>query len=520
MKKKLNRKKKIVLYGAGQKSHSVYRALILSGYTIAYCVVTNNAIEESEFEEVKVYAFEKKKDEILEKGYQIVIASFQKFEIEIAEVIESSGIKDYWKLSEMPWSVNFEEYRVLDKEGYIEIIKQKYYKDREKYKKQEVVRNYIEKSNKQPVDNKKITFLLLVCAPRSYKIINALHHKGYYIEIIMWGNAMYLTQEKCDEYFQIADEYRLCIDAEEVMMYCSSTNSKILHIFSEINSNIELPRILINCKSLFPKIVFDEYDVVAEMQRGVSEELIESELFCLENADGLCNRYRCMEYLETKGYKICSKRIHFIDCCNDSIKYESPQKSAENELNLVHVGTVLADNAYETSKVARLLEFGLRCKENKVHLHIYPVSYDTAKLTEYIKMEKINPYFHLHPSVSIHALPQEISKYDYGVFCAQNGFLDHASEKGGYRRESLIFCEANRFYDFLDAGLPVVAAIPVEQTKMFEKDGVLLRKTDEEIDFDELRQKRNELKRKVIQIRDKYRISNQLSTLIELYDDL
>ena len=67
----------------------------------------------------------------------------------------------------MPWSVNFEEYRVLDKEGYIEIIKQKYYKDREKYKKQEVVRNYIEKSNKQPVDNKKITFLLLVCAPRS-----------------------------------------------------------------------------------------------------------------------------------------------------------------------------------------------------------------------------------------------------------------------------------------------------------------------------------------------------------------
>ena len=55
---------------------------------------------------------------------------------------------------------------------------------------------------------------------------------------------------------------------------------------------------------------------------------------------------------------------------------------------------------------------------------------------------------------------------------------------------------------------------------MFEKDGVLLRKTDEEIDFDELRQKRNELKRKVIQIRDKHRISNQLSTLIELYDDL
>ena len=96
MKKKLNRKKKIVLYGAGQKSHSVYRALILSGYTIAYCVVTNNAIEESEFEEVKVYAFEKKKDEILEKGYQIVIASFQKFEIEIAEVIERDPyFKDY-----------------------------------------------------------------------------------------------------------------------------------------------------------------------------------------------------------------------------------------------------------------------------------------------------------------------------------------------------------------------------------------------------------------------------------------
>lgn len=520
MKKELDKNRKIVLYGAGQKAHSVYRALIMSGYTIAYCVITDNSVKESEFEELKVYPFVDKKGEIIEKQYQIVITTIQKLEAEIAEVIESNGISEYWKTSQMPWSIDFNTYRNLDADGYMEIIKEKYYSNTEKYGKDKAVRNYIEGNVKRTVNSRKITFLLLSFGSRSYKIIDALHHKGYFTEVIVWGNAMYLTEEKYHEYSEIADKCQICIDVKEIMLYCASTDSKILHIFSEYNSNIELPQALINCKNIFPKIIFDEYDVAAEMYRCIPQRTIEAELFCFEHADGICSRYRCMEYLEEKGHSICKNRIYFIDCCNDFIDYESPQKREEEELYLVHVGTVLAGKAYEMSRTNRLLEFGLRCRENRAHLHIYPVTYEAAKLHEYIEMERTNPYFHLHHPVSARVLAQEISKYDFGIINACSDFLEYADRGGPYAKELLIFCEANRMYDFLEAGLPIIAAYPVEQIKMFEKDGVLIRKTDEEIDFDELRQKRNQLKKRVVQIRDKYRISNQLPALIEFYDSL
>lgn len=520
MNKELDKKREIVLYGAGMKSHSVYRALIMSGYTIAYCVVTDDSVKESDFEEIKVYPFVDKKDEIIEKRYQIVIATFQRFEADIAEIIENNGISEYWKTSQMPWSVDFDRYRNLDVDGYMEVIKDKYYSNTEKYSKDKAVRDYIEGNVKRKVNNRKITFLLLAFGPRSYKIIDALHRKGYFTEVIVWGNALLLTEEKYHEYSGIADECRICIDVREVMLYCASTDSKILHIFSEINSNTELPQTLINCKGIFPKIIFDEYDVAAEMHRHIPQKQIDMELFCLEHADGICSRYRCMEYLEEKGHSICKNRIYFIDCCNDFTDYESPQKREEEELHLVHVGGVHAGKAYETVRVNRLLEFGLRCRENKAHLHIYPPSYDAAKLHEYIEMEKLNPYFHLHHPVSVGVLAQEISKYDFGVVNACSDFLEYADRSGAHKKELLMFSEANRMYDFLDAGLPIVAAYPVEQIKMFEKDGVLIRKTDDEIDFDELRQKRNQLKKRVIQIRDKYRISNQLPALIEFYESM
>ena len=520
MKKELDKKRNIVLYGAGLKAHSVYRALIISGYTIVYCVITDNSIKESEYEEIKVYPFADKKEEIIEKQYQIVIAVVPRYEAEIIEIIEDNGISEYWKPSQMPWSVDFEMYRNLDADGYMEVIKEKYYSDTEKYRKDKAVRDYIEENVKRTVNNKKITFLLLAFEPRSYKIIDALHRKGYFTEVIVWGNAVYVTEEKYHEYSEIADECRLCIDVKEVMLYCASTDSKILHIFSEQSSNIELPQVLINCKSIFPKTIFDEYDVVAEMYRFASQKLIDAELFCFEHTDGICSRYRCMEYLEEKGYSICQNRIYFIDCCNDFIGYESPQRREEEELHLVHVGTVLTDKAYETSRVARLLEFGLQCRENRVHLHIYPTSYDAAKLHKYIEMERMNPYFHLHHTVSMRVLAQEISKYDFGILNTCSDFLEYADREGTSTKEKHMFAEANRMYDFLDSGLPVVAAHPVEQVKMFEEDGVLIRKTDEEIDFDELRQKRNQMKKRVVQIRDKYRISNQLPVLIEFYDSL
>lgn len=520
MRKQLDKGRKIVLYGAGQKSHGVYNALCMSGFKIVYCVVSNNCVEESDFEDVKVYSFSQKKNEIVQFGYQLVIACAQKSEEDIAENIERNGIKEYWKTNEMPWSVDFECYRNLDLLGYMNIIRKKYYSNVDEYGSDEAVRGYIEDNIHRKMNKKKIMFLLTNAAPRAYKVIDALHRKGYDVELIIWANAMYLTPEKYKEFSAISNWCKLSIDAEEVMLYCAATDAGILHIFSDANSDIELPQILIHCKEIFPKIVFDEYDVMTEMRRNIPKRTIDAEKYCLQNADGLCSRYRCMEYLEKKGYEICKQRVYFIDCCNDFTNYESSQKSEDDELQLVFAGTLFSGKEYATTKDGRFLELGVLCGSNKVHLHLYPVSYDETKLQEYIVMERTNPYFHLHHPISALDLAQELSQYDYGVTSAQSDILEYAENIGSWTREGIVYCWANKLYDYIDAGLPIVTTVPVEQTKILEKDGVLLRMFDEEINFDELRKRRNELKKRVIDVREKYRISNQLPALIEFYNGL
>lgn len=518
--KRLDQSKKIVLYGAGLKSHSIYNALRIIGYEIAYCVVSSESVEQSEFEDLKVYPFSKKKNEILKQGYQLVVACAQKSEKDISENIERSGISKYWKTNEMPWSINFENYKNLDAVEYLKIITKKYNSQREKYGTDEMLRKAFENNFKLKKNEKKLLFLLMNTSPRAYKIVDAFRRNGYVVELIIWANALYLTMEKYKEYAAISDRCRLCIDLEEVMMYCAATDAKILHIFSDANSDIELPRVLVHCKDIFPKIVFDEYDVMLGIRRNIPQGVIDAEAYCFQFSDGICSRYTCLEYLEGMGYNICKQRIYFIDCCNDFTDYESSQKPESDVLQLVFVGTLFSDKEYKTTKDGRVLELGELCEINKAHLHIYPTSYDEAKLYEFIEMEKKNPYFHLHYPVSATKLASEISQYDYGVTGAQIDILEHSAKIGSHTREAIIYCWANKLYDYLDAGLPIVTTVPVEQTKIFERDGVLLRKSNEEIDFDELRQKRNEMKRRVIEVREKYRVSNQLPALIEFYDSL
>lgn len=518
MRKKLDKYKKVVLYGVGAKSYNIYKILRISGYSIAYCVVTNGNVEESDFEDVKVYPFMKKKDEIVRQGYQLVIAVGVNYEKDIIKNIKDNGINEFWTRSDMPWNVDFEKYKDLDTKGYLSIIKTKYLSNIDEYKKNDEIRNFVNKGIKKEVNNKKILFLLLHITVRAYKIINALHKRGYVVDIIIWMTSMRLTDKTCDEYSRISEHCILSCDSEEIMMYCAATNAKILHIFSHADTDLALSQVLVNGKGVFPKIVFDEYDVYTEMRNFASEQIVSAELFCLKNADGLCNRYTCMEYLEEKGYEICKNRIYFMDCCSDDTSYISPKKSESDDLNLVYAGTVFSDETYEGMRCSRFLELGELCKKKQVHLHLYPIPYNQARLSAYIAAEKENPYLHIHCPVSSYKLPQEISKYDYGITSATSDFLLYGDIV--HTVAACSYCAVNKLFDYLEAGIPIISIFPTEQAKIFERDGVLIRKADEEIDFDELRQRRNEMKKRVVEVRDKYRVSNQLPKLIEFYDSL
>ncbi len=84
----------------------------------------------------------------------------------------------------------------------------------------------------------------------------------------------------------------------------------------------------------------------------------------------------------------------------------------------------------------------------------------------------------------------------------------------------MTYATTNKFFDYLDAGLPIVAAGPIKLAEYFEEKGVLLKKTIEEYDFEELRNRKKELKANVSTVRKAMQIENHIDELLEFYKAL
>ena len=109
-----------------------------------------------------------------------------------------------------------------------------------------------------------------------------------------------------------------------------------------------------------------------------------------------------------------------------------------------------------------------------------------------------------------------MSQYDYGIFPIKKGFLKHERD-GYYFSRILIYTCINKYFDYLDAGLPIIGSAPVNLTRYFEDKGICLRWSIEKIDFKWLKAHRNELKQKVVSVREKLQIKNHIDELIQFY---
>ena len=149
---------------------------------------------------------------------------------------------------------------------------------------------------------------------------------------------------------------------------------------------------------------------------------------------------------------------------------------------------------------------------------MYPSTWTEQGYAKYIALDKESPYFHFHKPVPYENLMEELSRYDYGIgllFCRA---LAGKKIDGYYTKEKLIYAACNHFYDYVSVGLPIISAVPIKLSQYFKKQGVLLDWALEDYDFKELKNRRNELRKNVSVVREKLRIDNQISKLINFYD--
>lgn len=509
---------KVILYGAGTMARKIYAGLLKCGISITFCVVTEK--KESFFmESIPVYELKECKDILQDSETIILVAVSKLYEAEIEGILKESGINSWVCVSDFIVDDLLEEYRDKSEEECLdEIAEWKVVNSGNDWKSFRLIRKEIEKEIKVKKNSEnKIIFAVGDLTPRALKIISAMQNTKNEIKLLYYPDTS-IRAICTEEIDKTGISIRECKCIEELIYYIIVEHARILHMFSKIENTI-ISYILVKMRSLMPYLIYDQYDIINEFYYKYPSNWLEEERFCLENADGVCNRGYELDYLKQKfSYHFKGKVIQFFDYCrNDRNVYNKPE--LKEELSICYAGGVITEKEYPDSPVVCWLELAKICMVAQCHLHIYPANWSEERYAEYIKLQKCNEFFHFHYPVSSDLLYQELSKYDYGIHPIKVNFLEQ--EIIAYnKRDKLIYGVTNHFYDYLDAGIPIIAASPTLFAESFEKKGVLIPWAIEEYDFDFLRKNKEVYRERVKKVRQELQIKNHIHELIQFYDSL
>lgn len=508
------------LYGCGEMAKETYYALLNLKKEPVFCLVTDKSNSECVFQDrIPIYSIAEKEEQIRKEDIILILAVNERNKIEIQGLLQNYNITEYISIAECDRnSLHYIEYfEKLSEENRIKEIARAYIEVNQNYNMSVLeetlkIKRCIEKGE---YDSQKIVFVIGALTPRVIKIARALIDLNYKIEVYLGPGAV--LQEIClSELNNLDVECNKCRSYEELIYHLLTSRGKAIHLFTN-RGHSYFDKMIIGIKSLLPPIVYDEYDIIGVFYTNEPQEIIDNEKYCLENAAGICNRGFEIEYLRYEhNYNIQGSVVQFHDCCND-IQCNS-EGITEDEVSLCYVGQVL-DQRKWPEFAEGFKELADRCKINKSHFHVYPHMWDTDQYIFYRDMEKNNEYFHFHEPVSYKQLCKEISLYDYGVWPLMRKVLKQKTFVYN-TREKHIYATTNKFFDYLDAGLPIIAPAPRKLLQCLETMGVLLEWAVDEYDFDELRRRKKELKENVILEREKLKMSNQIYKLVGLYDSI
>lgn len=240
-------------------------------------------------------------------------------------------------------------------------------------------------------------------------------------------------------------------DKAELVQIVKGMKPYIFHAHATPNT---IPAIVIENTRV--PVVYDPYDFAGLRYGGIQalqEEERVAERFCLENANGIVNKFsdEALEYYRSCGYSISAPVLHYEDYCAEEFTVPLATKpQIPREWNIVNVGAIAPANLpreryghQQFHNLARLL--GDHC----VHLHIYPNPYqygsDFFKCYEQLAEEV--SCFKWHVPVHPFSLSPEICKYHWGTFILAEPVRNNKQSNLGI---------GNKIASYLEAGLPIL----------------------------------------------------------------
>lgn len=106
------------------------------------------------------------------------------------------------------------------------------------------------------------------------------------------------------------------------------------------------------------------------------------------------------------------------------------------------------------------------------------------------------------------------------IFTEGQDVPDNITVDGRYFGTVFKDATCNKYFDYIDAGIPVIATLPQKICDYLEDFGVLIKMNSSTLDIDLLRKKRFYYRQRVKEVKHELSVEYQVFRLIEFFNDV
>ena len=521
----LKQYKQIIIYGTGQIARFIYPYLVRYGMKEKiFCFTQTSKCEVEKIDGIPVFqisALNCGKTDCI-----VMIATSQRYVSEIRETAYNQGFTDVIALTDYCMHSDKDFLKLETFGEYCQAIAQWY---AEKYEQSDIV-SFIEKlyaRGNSAYENRDLKLIVVICGsvlPRMGDIIRAIEGKEYRIVVLSYGTVAAYCRNALN-YTRAIIYHCTCI---EEMLYMALQYSPLVYYFEPSFADCLWAKIMLRNKQYFGKVVLTLYDVTNDGYYGATPERLATEKYALENADGIVWRWYSKEYLEKKDFHFQGKSFHFLDYCSntdmDWLKVDSEPHVLKLCMSVGCDAHFLKDeecnsNYTRMAKIDEVLD-KVGNREDCI-FHFYAGNLNEEGIAKCRKYEKQYKNFKMFLNTEYTALISKFREYDYacnlyirGELPPEDYFIDGTTGSSfrNYVRHS--------FFDYLSAGLPIIATVPQKCLDYLQQYGVVIRMDLSDLDIDYLKKNRQHYVQRVKNAVKELDINKHIQQLIDFLNEL
>lgn len=520
----------IILYGAGYFATILYPELCQSGLKnkIAYVAVskTDGTEKFKEFQIIQIDQIQCDKESVA-----VLVAVMQPYQDEVVEKVKSIGYKniilgtDYLRMPENILRI----YQGMNETEFFESIIRSYVYPKEKY--YQNFATILEKSeNNFEYEQNQIVYITGHLSPRNTKMINALSRKGLEIVVILYGRScpeIYLKEIDGIKRLRCTDEIQLTV---AMLKY-----HPLIYFWEPKWGDCRWVKLILQYKTYFRPIVLGLYDVLNDgYVMEYNEQLLESERYALEYSDGIVWRWYSKEYLEQKKkFVFHGKSIQFIDYCGNYLKQDSCRATGDSKILKL---CTIQGSFWDFAQNGDVPNGYMRCapldnildvlgNNERCILHIFIGRNDKKAYLVGQEIEKRYSNVKFFWNMNHWELIEKLQKYDYGCEFYNDGIPIPMDQKvmcggGQYYGSTFVNCMGNKYFDYIDAGLPIIAAESYRLMEFLDQYGIVVHMPIEKFNIRSLNEQKEQLRNKAEEARKCLDIENHIFKLVDFFREV